>query len=225
MIQGPQMIRIKICCIQSKAEARLAVQHGANAVGLVSEMPSGPGVISDAEIGDIAREVPPGVDAVLLTSLRSASDVIQQQRRTFVGAIQLCDELPLGDYAELRKNLPGIKLIQVVHVDGSGAVEEALAVAEYIDAILLDSGSKKGEQKELGGTGKTHDWSISAEIRKAVPVPIFLAGGLNSRNVGEAIAVVKPYGVDVCNGVRSHGDLDEAKLQAFMESVRGCTGA
>ena len=211
--------RVKICCIGSTEEARLAVSYGAAAVGLVSEMPSGPGVIDEDLIAKIAWRVPPAVASFLLTCRQDAASIIAQQRRTGANTIQICDWLEAGSYDELRRALPGIALVQVVHVNGPEAVDEAAAVASQVDGILLDSGNQSLPVKELGGTGRTHDWSLSRRIREAVNVPVFLAGGLNSSNVAAAIRQVGPFGVDVCSGVRTGGKLDEANLAAFFRSV------
>jgi phosphoribosylanthranilate isomerase len=211
--------RVKICCMASVAEARLAISHGAAALGLVSAMPSGPGVIADDVIAEIAAAIPPGVASFLLTSEQSAASIIEQQRRLRVNTIQICDRLTGGTYADLRAALPGISLVQVIHVTGEEAIEEALAVAPAVDAILLDSGNQSLAIKELGGTGRRHDWQISRSIREAVPVPLFLAGGLRPDNVGEAIRIVRPFGLDLCGGVRANGKLEESKLAAFFEAV------
>ena len=222
MKAGPvQPPRVKICCVASVAEARLAVRHGADAIGLVSEMPSGPGVISEALIAEIAATVPPGVATFLLTSRQSAAEVIDQQRRVQVSTIQLCDHLADGTYADLRAALPGVALVQVVHVTGETALAEATAVAPLVDAILLDSGDRRLAVKQLGGTGRRHDWRISRRIRETVGIPVYLAGGLRAENVAEAIATVQPFAVDVCSGVRTDGRLDEVKLSAFFAAVRG----
>ena len=198
----------------------MAIEHGASAVGLVGRMPSGPGVIPDELIARIARSLPPAVSSFLLTCEQDADAIIRQQRQSRAGTIQICDELEFGNYEKLREALPGIALVQVVHVAGSESVEEAVAVAADVDAVLLDSGNQKLAVKELGGTGRTHDWSISRRIREALgDVPVFLAGGLNAGNVAEAIRQVEPFGVDVCSGVRTEGKLDEAKLSAFFRSV------
>ncbi len=213
-------VRVKICCISSPAEAALAVRLGVSAVGLVSAMPSGPGVISETAIREIADGVPPGVSSFLLTSLQSASEIIAQQRRCRSSVIQLCDRLEDGSYRELRAALPGITLVQVIHVDGEESVAEAQAVAPQVRAILLDSGKPDKAVKELGGTGRIHDWTISRRIRESVDVPVFLAGGLNPHNVAEAVRAVRPYGVDVCSGVRTDGLLDEKKAAAFIRAAR-----
>jgi phosphoribosylanthranilate isomerase len=218
--QGAPVARVKICCIGSVEEARLAIRHGAAALGLVSAMPSGPGVIPDALIAEIAASVPPGVASVLLTSRQSAPGIIEQQRRLRTGAIQLCDQLVEGSHQELRAALPGIALIQVVHVTGEESIAEASAVAPWVDALLLDSGDRLAPVKELGGTGRPHDWRISRRLRDAVGVPVYLAGGLRAENLGEAIDRVQPFGVDVCSGVRSDGQLDEAKLAAFFRALQ-----
>jgi len=198
----------------------MAIEYGASALGLVSHMPSGPGVIPDELIARIARLVPPAVSGFLLTCEQDADAIIRQQRQARAGTIQICDRLESASYEKLREALPGIALVQVVHVTGSESVDEALAVAADVDAVLLDSGNQKLAVKELGGTGRTHDWSISRRIREALEgVPVFLAGGLNAGNVAEAIRQVEPFGVDVCSGVRTEGKLDEAKLSAFFRSV------
>ena len=212
--------RVKICCIASVAEGRMAVRHGAAAVGLVSAMPSGPGVIGDELIAEIAATVPPGVAAFLLTSRQSAAGIVEQQRRLRVGTIQMCDHLADGTREQLRAALPGVALVQVVHVTGEESVAEAVAVAPHVDAILLDSGNRRAPVKQLGGTGRRHDWRVSRRIRDAVSVPVWLAGGLDAGNVAEAIATVEPFGVDVCSGVRTDGRLDEGKLAAFFRAVR-----
>jgi len=211
--------RVKICCIGSLEEARLAIRSGASAVGLVSEMPSGPGVIAEEEIAWIAAAVPPPVISVLLTSQQDAASIIAQQRRCGVGAIQICDRLSLKSYRELRTALPGIRLIQVIHVGGQESFEEALAVATQVDALLLDSGNQLLAVKELGGTGRVHDWQISRAVREAVDVPVFLAGGLTAENIAQAIKLVEPFAVDVCTGVRTDGKLDEAKLARFFANI------
>ena len=212
-------VRVKICCIASVEEARLAVAQGAAAVGLVSRMPSGPGVIAEDLIAAIAATVPPGVGSFLLTSETDVRAIVEQQRRTRVNTLQLVDALPRGAHQELRNALPGIALVQVVHVLGDESIAEASAVAPHVEAILLDSGNPTLAIKELGGTGRVHDWEISRQIRESVHCPVFLAGGLHPRNVNEAIRRVGPYGLDVCSGVRTKGKLDPAKLRDFFAEV------
>ncbi len=212
--------RVKVCCISSVEEARMAVRHGASALGLVSEMPSGPGVISEELISEIARVTPPAVSTFLLTSRQDARSIIEQHRHCRTSTIQICDRLERGGYDELRAALPGVKLVQVIHVTGQESVEEALGAASRVDAILLDSGNPALKVKELGGTGRIHDWALSRRIREEVSVPVFLAGGLNADNVAEAIRQVGPFGVDLCSGVRTNGHLDEVKLSAFFGRVK-----
>ncbi len=212
--------RVKICCISSVEEAALAVQYGAAALGLVSAMPSGPGVISEERIAAIAATIPPGVASFLLTSQQEVAAIIAQQRRCRVNTLQLCDHLVDGTYEDLRAALPGIHLVQVIHVTGEDAVAQAQHVAPSVDALLLDSGNPSLPVKELGGTGRLHDWQTSRKICQAVPVPVFLAGGLHASNVGQAIHQVRPYGVDICSGVRTNERLDEEKLRAFFEAVQ-----
>jgi len=212
--------RVKICCIASVAEAWLAIEHGASALGLVSAMPSGPGPISETLIAEIAMTIPPGISSFLLTCRQDAASIIDQQRRLRVNTIQICDRLPAGTHQELRDALPGVSLVQVVHVTGPEAVDEAVAVSRFVDAVLLDSGNRSLEIKELGGTGRTHDWSLSRKIREAIDVPLFLAGGLKPHNVADAIQEVEPFGIDVCSGLRTNGALDRHKLSAFFAAIR-----
>jgi phosphoribosylanthranilate isomerase len=208
--------RVKICCIASVAEAWMAIENGASAIGLVSAMPSGPGPIPEDLIAEIAATVPTGVSSFLLTCHQDAASITDQQRRLRVNTIQICDRLPEGSHAQLREALPGVSLVQVVHVTGPESVDEAIAVAPHVDAVLLDSGNQSLAIKELGGTGRTHDWHLSRRIREAIDVPMFLAGGLNPQNVGAAIREVQPFGIDVCSGLRTEGKLDPQKLGDFF---------
>ena len=205
-----------MCCISSAEEARTAIEAGADAIGLVSSMPSGPGVISEDLIRAIARTVPPPIATFLLTCHQRVEDIVAQQKRCGTSTVQLCDRLVEGDHADLRAAMPGVSIVQVIHVNGRESVEEAINIAPHVDALLLDSGNQRLATKELGGTGRTHDWRLSAEIRRNVRAPIFLAGGLRAENIRDAIGEVEPWGVDVCSGVRSDGRLDQSKLEAFM---------
>ena len=215
------MMRIKICCIASIEEAWIAIDAGANAIGLVSAMPSGPGPIAEDLIAEIAAIVPPGVSSFLLTCLQDAPSIIDQQHRLRVNTIQICDRLTDGTYQEIHDALPGVKLVQVIHVTGPESIDEAIAVAPHVDAILLDSGNQSLAIKELGGTGRTHDWSLSRKIREGIDVPLFLAGGLNPGNVATAIREVQPFGIDVCSGLRTEGALDPQKVDGFIRAIRG----
>lgn len=212
---------VKICCIASVDEARLALHYGAAALGLVSEMPSGPGPIPEERIREIARAVPASVDTFLLTSRTDPESIAHQCRRAGTTTVQLVDRLAPEDRRRVRRSLPGVRVVQVVHVTGPESVEEARAATEASDAILLDSGRREGPQLELGGTGRVHDWDLSRRIREEVDRPVYLAGGLRSGNVEEAIRRVRPYGLDLCTGVRREGRLDEERLGAFMAAVRG----
>lgn len=211
--------RVKICCIASVEEARLAVEAGADAVGLVSAMPSGPGPIPDERIAEIAAAVPPPVATVLLTALTDGDAIAEQAARAGVGAIQLVDAVPAGERARVRAALPAVRVLQVVHVRGEGSVDEARRAAEHAHALLLDSGNPTGEVKELGGTGRVHDWDVSRRIVASVDRPVFLAGGLRADNVAAAVAATRPYGIDVCTGVRADGALCPDRLGAFMTAV------
>jgi phosphoribosylanthranilate isomerase len=214
--------RIKICCISSPEEARLAIIHGADAIGLVGKMPSGPGVIGDEIIAGIARTIPPAVSSFLLTSEQSASGIIGHVRRVNTNTVQIVDELTEGAYLEIREALPYLRIVQVIHVTGEESIGQALAIQDEVDAFLLDSGDPKAAVRILGGTGRTHNWTISRELVRAVKKPVFLAGGLHPGNVQEAIGTVQPFGVDICSGVRTNGRLDHMKLVSFIEAVQSC---
>jgi len=203
----------------SVGEARTAIVHGADAVGLVSAMPSGPGPIAEDLIAAIVQSLPPMVGSFLLTSLQDPVAIVAQQRRCRANTLQIVDSLPLDAYAVLHEALPGVAIVQVIHVRDESAIRDAQVVAPFVDAILLDSGNPSLAVKELGGTGRVHDWNVSRRLRESVDVPVILAGGLTSANVRAAIAAVRPFAVDVCSGVRSNGALDERKLTAFLGAV------
>lgn len=211
--------RVKICCIQSFEEARLAIRYGASALGFVSTMPSGPGTLSGDRIAEIAARIPPCVETFFLSCLQDPEGIIEQQRQSRASVLQLCDSLPPGAYARLRAAMPGIDLVQVIHVTGPESLDEAAAIAPNVDALLLDSGNPSLPVKELGGTGRTHDWKVSRKICETVDVPVFLAGGLNPGNVVEALEQVGPFGVDVCTGLRRDGKLVEDLLADFFRRI------
>jgi phosphoribosylanthranilate isomerase len=217
----PTQLPTKVCCIQDEDEAAMAVRHGALALGLVSRMPSGWGPIPDQRIAEIARTAPAFVSTVLLTMLSDPAQVVAQNRICRCSALQLVDEFPLDGYAHLRAELPGVTILKAVHVLGPEAMDQAAELAPLVDGIILDTGAPHAEVKVLGGTGKTHDWSISARIAARFPGQVFLAGGLKPDNVAQAIRTVQPYGLDLCTGVRTDTRLDPSKLAAFFRAARG----
>jgi len=216
----PARVRVKICCIRDVEEARLAIDAGASALGLVSEMPSGPGVIDEATIAEVAAAAPPAVATFLLTCLPDAARIADQVRRTRVSTVQICDRPEPGTGGALHREMPALKVVQVVHVTGPASVDEAVEAAQDADAILLDSGNPAARVKELGGTGRRHDWALSARIVARVSRPVFLAGGLTPENAEEAIRTVRPWALDVCSGVRTDGRLDAGKLERLFAAIR-----
>jgi len=211
--------RVKVCCISSKEEAQLAIHYGASAIGLVGKMPSGPGVINDKLIYEIARNVPPPIGTFLLTSETTFENILEHHLIAQTNTIQLVDAISIEALKKIRIALPGIKLVQVIHVINEESVAEAIQISEYVDAILLDSGNPNLKIKELGGTGKVHNWKLSRKIRESIQIPVFLAGGLNPENVNQAIQEVEPFGLDVCSGIRNDGKLDKIKLESFMKNI------
>jgi phosphoribosylanthranilate isomerase len=210
-------LRLKVCCISSVAEARIAVAAGAHALGLVGEMPSGPGPIPDELIAEIAASAPPGVSRFLLSSRETAKGLAEHARMARVDTLQIVRHIDPTEYAGLRRALPGVRLVQVIHVEDDGAVALARDYARLADALLLDSG--RPSAAEFGGTGRAHDWSVSRRIVEAVDRPVFLAGGLNAGNVADAVRAVRPFGIDLCSSVRKAGALDADKLAAFTQAM------
>ena len=214
-------MRLKICCLQDEAELTVAIRHGADLVGFVGRGLSGPEVIDDDDrIGALADLVPPGVVSVLLTRLSEPGALVDQIRRTRVAAVQLCDFAPEAAWEAVREAFPAVRILQVVHVSGPEALDEATRVAPHVDALLLDSGTPTGPNPVYGGSGRTHDWAISARIVASVDKPVFLAGGLNADNVASAVSTVRPFGLDLCSGVRTGGRLDPDKLGAYVRAAR-----
>lgn len=211
--------RIKICCISSVEEAKLAVDYGASALGLVGPMPSGPGVITDELICEIAKTVPPPIGTFLLTSETKAEDIIAHHARVLTNTIQIVDALSDGSYRQIKNALPAVKLVQVIHVLDEASIDEAVRISYEVDALLLDSGNPNLEVKVLGGTGNIHNWKLSRKIVEQAKIPVFLAGGLKAENVQQAIDEVQPFGLDLCSSVRTNKKLDASKLEAFFKAA------
>ncbi|WP_080753519.1 phosphoribosylanthranilate isomerase [Janthinobacterium lividum] len=217
--------RIKICCIASIDEAQLAIAAGADALGLVAAMPSGPGPIPDARIAQIAAWTPPPVATFLLTSETTAQAIAEHVRATQPSTVQIVSHIDPGEVAQLARLLPHVRRVQVIHVEGPEALALIPAYAPHVHAFLLDSGRPGAAVPELGGTGRTHDWSVSARFVRASPRPVFLAGGLDDTNVADALRQVRPYGIDLCSRVRTDGKLDVMKLALLMAAVRDADAA
>ena len=212
--------RVKICCISSIDEAQLAIREGADAVGLVGAMPSGPGPIPDKKIAEIARDIPPGVSCFLLTSETTVSGIAEHLLRTGVATVQLVQHLSIAETMALDRVLLSTRRVQVIHIEGPESLDLIEKYEPYVHAFLLDSGRPNADTPELGGTGRTHDWDLSRQFVEKSKKPVFLAGGLTPDNVQEAILKVRPFGVDVCSGVRTNGHLDPKKLNDFMAAIR-----
>ncbi len=210
---------VKICCIADISEARVAIRAGASALGLVTKMPSGPGILSHELIAEIADRIPPPIASFLLTARQDAQGIIEQFLACRTNTLQFVDHVPFEELRRIRSELRAARLVQVIHITGPESIQEAREVAPLVDALLLDSGNPKLPVKELGGTGRTHDWKISREIRDTVDKPIFLAGGLGKDNIAQAIEAVRPFGVDLCSAVRTEGALDSKKVNDFFEAV------
>ncbi|GAB4022090.1 N-(5'-phosphoribosyl)anthranilate isomerase [Spirosoma migulaei] len=220
-MESPFRTRVKICCISSLDEAQLAIGLGADALGLVGRMPSGPGVVGDELAAQIVKSTPPPIATFMLTSETNLADIIAHQQRVGANTIQLVDAVPSETYAQLHQALPAIKVVQVIHVIDERNLDEALTAIQHgVDALLLDSGNPNLTVKELGGTGRVHNWQVSRQIVEQSSVPVFLAGGLKPENVREAIDTVQPFGLDICSGVRTNGHLDAHKLEAFMLALQ-----
>jgi phosphoribosylanthranilate isomerase len=210
---------VKICCIQDFEEARLAISAGASAIGLVSAMPSGPGPIDEAQIARIAAAVPAPTETFLLTAHTESEVIADQHRRCGTTAVQLVDHVNESELRRLRKLLPKVRIVQVIHVAGPDSIDEARTAAPLVDTLLLDSGNPRLAIKELGGTGRVHDWTHSRRIRDGVGIPVLLAGGLHPGNARAAMECVQPAGLDVCSGLRTEGRLDAAKLRSFFDAI------
>ncbi len=213
-------MKIKICCISSSQEAKIAIDSGADILGLVGHMPSGPGIITDQMAATIAAQVPDHIETFLLTSETTAAGIIKHHQKIKSTALQLVDELAQGSYAEIKSALPGVKLVQVIHVIDEASVDQAQTTAKHVDALLLDSGNPNLAVKELGGTGRTHNWALSQQIVSTVNIPVYLAGGLSASNVATAIEQVNPHGLDLCSSVRTDDGLDAEKLTNFIEACQ-----
>ena len=222
---GAMRTRIKICCIASRQEAQMAIDAGADALGLVATMPSGPGPISDRDIADIAAWVPPPVATFMLTAETTAEAILRHVERTRPSAVQIVSQIEQAEAARLAELQPQVRRVQVIHVEDTGVLDLIPVYAPHVHAFLLDSGRPDAATPQLGGTGRRHDWSISRAFVEASPLPVFLAGGLTPKNAGRAVREVRPFGLDLCTGVRTDGRLDHVKLKAFMKAATGAGGA
>jgi phosphoribosylanthranilate isomerase len=220
--------RVKICCMASPSEVRAAAVAGADCIGAVGPMPSGPGPLDDETARAVIAAAPPGVTPFLLSQETGIEGLVRHARATRATVVQLVRHVDPRLHFDIREALPGVKIVQVIHVENETALELARGYALTADALLLDSGnpathsvSGGGDGEELGGTGRTHDWALSRRIVSLVEKPVYLAGGLIQANVADAIAAVRPFGVDLCSGVRTLGKLDTKKLTSFFAAPRG----
>ncbi len=212
--------QVKVCCIQNEEELLVAYEAGVRFAGLVGPMPSGPGTISEEAIARIAAEAPPDMTTVLLTAREDAVSIVAHVREAGAKAVQIVRPVTSAVRHDVRRSLPNTPIFQVVHVEGPHSVDGARAALVGADYLLLDSGRPDAEVAELGGTGRTHDWESSARIVGSTSVPVFLAGGLGPDNVAGAVEAVRPYGVDVCSGLRGlDGRLDPERLMNFMDRL------
>ena len=210
-------VRAKICGLTREEDLAVAVAAGADAVGFLVGVPSSPRNLTLERAETLLGQVPVFVDSVVVTAPKSIEWLIEVCERLKPSAIQIHGKEQL-DSSKIRERIKHSRLIKTVYVTEDALNERVIEDLKTFDAILLDSFSKG----QYGGTGKTHDWTLSKQIKEAVaPVPVILAGGLKPENVKEAILAVDPYAVDVASGVEaSPGVKDHMKVRAFVENAK-----
>jgi phosphoribosylanthranilate isomerase len=210
---------IKICGLRSYEEARLALDCGATAFGfLVGLSYATADQISPENAAGIIGKLPENADTVIVTHQTDPEKAAALARITGGHTLQVHGDMPPAGVRKLAALAPDLRLIKAVHVSGPESIEAAAAYAGIAHALLLDTRTVD----RLGGTGRTHDWSISARIVAAVPVPVYLAGGLTPENISDAIERVRPAGVDVNSGVKdSAGEKDAEKVSLFVSRAIG----
>ena len=215
------MARVKICGMRSFSDMQIAVQRGADAIGfLVGQLHSSPDFVPANVAAEISASTPPFVTTVLVTHIENPDTVIALADTVPTAAVQLHSDMTPTVLRTLRSALAPRKLIAKISVEGPSAIERARELDRQVDAILLDSVNRAKDQ--VGGTGITHDWGISAEIVRQVSTPVILAGGLTPANVRDAIRRVQPWAVDVNSGVRNDaGFKDSGLIRAFVEASKG----
>lgn len=213
------VIRTKVCGMTKIEDARAAVDAGSDAIGcLVGLDDDVPDRVETGAAREIFASLPPFVARVLVTHRTAVTDVVDLARVTGAQVVQLHGAFPLDAIPELRRASPHLSIVKCAHVVDEGSIDEALRAAEAADAVLLDSRTAD----RVGGTGRVHDWSISARIVARSPKPVILAGGLTPENVADAIERVHPWGVDVNSGVRGPDGLkSHARIRAFVAAAKG----
>jgi phosphoribosylanthranilate isomerase len=217
---------VKICGIRRHEDALIAAELGVDAVGLlVGQRQNSPDFISAGIARDISRALPPSVEAVLVTHIEDIDELERLLQQSGITTIQLHSEIASSSVERLRSRFPHVKIFKSVHVISADSVAYPEAFRKLVDGFVLDSINVATDQ--VGGTGKTHDWSISRQIVMRYPeIPIILAGGLNSENVRSAIEYVHPFGVDVNSGTKaSNGFKDTRKMQEFIVQAKRSTKA
>ncbi len=214
------MTYVKICGIRRLEDALAAVSYGADAVGvLVGQQHHSPDFLAPSAAAAIVAALPPPITSVMVTHLAEPDEIVALARSVGVTAIQLHGETSPAQAAEVKSRLPSIKTFKAIHVVDHQSIDAARQYAGTVDAIVLDTVNVATDQ--VGGTGRTHDWSISRQIVERLAVPVVLAGGLHPDNVGEAIRQVRPYGVDVNSGTKGpDGFKDHAALKRFIDNAK-----
>ena len=222
------MYKIKICGIRTSSDAKVAIQAGADALGfLIGTRYYTEDEIFPYRVKEILRviegEYPQNVKKVLVTHLLDARDIVRLLKILDFTYVQLHNAISIEEIKRLRDTLPQLKIIKAVHGNGENPLDTALLYAEYADALVVDTIAKTGNGKiRIGGTGKVHDWNITARIVEMSSVPVILAGGLNPENISYAIKQVLPYGVDVNSGVEDHkGNKHPLKVKQFVTIAKG----
>jgi phosphoribosylanthranilate isomerase len=222
---GHPAVRVKICGVRRAEDAQMAAELGADAIGVLvgQKHPSGD-FISAKQAAAVLQVLPDSVCGVLVSHLEDADALLELVDQVQPKALQIHSPMALGGVSTIRRARPDLLLHKAVHVGSADALAAITSYGALVDGFVADSFNPATGQ--VGGTGLTHDWRLTAELARSTPRPLWLAGGLTPQNVAEAIAQVQPYGVDVNSGVKGNdGFKNLQRLQAFIRSARSGTSS
>ena len=207
------MVNVKICGVHNKDEARKSIEYGADFLGILINIPETNLSLSPSE-AKLIISTQKKVKFIILTIEKNSKKLLSLVRELSPWGIQLLR--PTKDNVNFLSRNSKVKVIPVIHITKKTDIDK-IKLFKKADYIILDS--KLG--RNLGGTGKVHDWNISKKIVSNSKIPIFLAGGLNERNVKEAIKLVNPYAVDAESSLRNYrGFRDLKKVKKFIDVIK-----